>query len=48
MIEVKISLERGIKELELKAYLIFRAMVEEKKGVEKAIEVLEQLKQLDN
>ena len=46
MIEVKISLERGIKEL--KAYLILRATVEEKKGVEKAIEILEHLKQLEN
>ncbi|MDT2502237.1 hypothetical protein P7D95_15645 [Enterococcus avium] len=41
---IKISLERGIKEL--KAYLIFGATGEEKKGVEKSIEVLQELKEL--
>ena len=41
-----ISLNRGIKEL--KAYWILQSTKEEKKGIKKAIEVLEQLKQLEN
>ena len=44
--DMEIKLERGIKEL--KAYLICRATTEEKKGMKKAIKVLEDLKQLED
>lgn len=46
MTNIEIKLERGIKEL--KAYLICQATAEEKKGMKKAIKVLEDLKRLED